>query len=86
MRWPQLGHPPVRQPTWLGNGTWMRAAATTVSDSSGHGNNGTILGSAQWVPGRFGFALSFDGTTGRVQIIDNLALEPAVVGQRQRLG
>jgi hypothetical protein len=49
----------------------------TVSDSSGNNNNGTITGGAQWVQGRFGAGLDFDGQTGRVQILDNAAIEPS---------
>ncbi len=60
-------------------GQWNldEGAGLTVADSSGNGNNGVIQGSVAWVPGRFGSALSFDGSPGRVRISDNLALEPA---------
>ena len=30
-------------------------------DSSGHGNDGTLIGNPEWVEGRFGAALRFDG-------------------------
>jgi hypothetical protein len=36
-----------------------------VKDSSGNGNDGTIYG-ATWVDGKFGKALSFDATLGRM--------------------
>jgi len=42
---------------------WWRfdeGAGNIVSDSSGHGNDGTIYG-ATWVDGKHGKALSFDG-------------------------
>jgi hypothetical protein len=39
-------------------------------DSSGNGNNGTIYG-AQWVPGKFGSALSFDGVDDYVDCGNN---------------
>jgi glucose/arabinose dehydrogenase/chitodextrinase len=43
-------------------------SGNTVNDLSGNGNNGTITGAA-WTPaGRFGGALSFNGTSNRVQI------------------
>src|SRR4029077_7414514 len=39
-------------------------SGSTVVDASGHGNNGTISGAA-WTTGKFGQALSFDGTGAR---------------------
>src|SRR3954471_18390126 len=43
----------------------------TVSDSSGNGNSGTITG-ATWTPsGKFGSALTFNGTSNLVTIADN---------------
>ena len=32
-----------------------------VADATGNGNDGTIVGSADWVPGQFGTALKFNG-------------------------
>ena len=52
-------------------------SGTLVRDSSGHGNNGTISGDAQWVGGFSGSALSFDGNTGRVRVPDSASLDPA---------
>jgi hypothetical protein len=49
---------------------------TTVKDSSANHNDGTILSGTSWTQGRFGSALSFDGSKGRVLVRDNLALEP----------
>jgi len=43
---------------------WWRldeGTGTTAYDSSGNGNDGTILGNPQWVPGKVGGALDFDG-------------------------
>jgi uncharacterized protein (TIGR03437 family) len=47
-------------------GWWKfdEAAGSTVTDSSGNGNAGTISGGVTRVPGMFGGALSFDGSTG----------------------
>jgi len=39
---------------------------TTAFDSSGNGNNGTLIGGAQWVEGQFGGALEFNGSDARV--------------------
>lgn len=60
-------------------GQWHldEGTGTVAADSSGHGNHGTVLGGAQWVPGRFGAALSFEGTTARVQVANSASLEPA---------
>jgi hypothetical protein len=52
-------------------------SGTTAVDSSGHGNNGTVLAGASWVAGRFGAALSFDGSTGRVRVGNSPSLEPS---------
>lgn len=47
---------------------------TTVKDSSGNANNGTI-GSATWSPyGRYGSALMFDGATAFVTVYDSTSL------------
>src|SRR6056297_3645452 len=43
----------------------------TVSDFSGNGNDGTLEGDPQWVDGRHGKALDFDGSSDYVAI-DNL--------------
>ena len=46
---------------------------TTVSDSSGNDNTGTIYG-ATWVDGKFGKALSFDGTDDYVEVANSASL------------
>jgi Concanavalin A-like lectin/glucanases superfamily len=59
-------------------GSWPldEGSGSVVHDFSGHGNNGTISGGAQWTPGFSGTALRFDGTTGRVRVPDGASLEP----------
>ena len=53
---------------------------TTAADASGHGNGGTLIGGAQWVPGHGnGTALTFDGSGGRVQVPRSASLEAAAV-------
>jgi hypothetical protein len=46
---------------------------TTVNDISGNGNTGTAV-NASWTGGQFGNALSFDGSTQHVAILDNAGL------------
>jgi concanavalin A-like lectin/glucanase superfamily protein len=62
-------------------GSWRfnEGSGTVAHDSSRHGNDGTLLSGAQWVPGRFAGALSFDGNTGAVQVPDTSLLDPATV-------
>ncbi len=60
-------------------GQWKldEGQGTTVADSSGNGNNGTLFGNVNWTNGVTGSALDFvDGASG-VHISDNSALEPA---------
>jgi hypothetical protein len=49
---------------------WYRfdeGSGTTTADSSGRGNNGTLMGGAQWVAGKTGGAIQFNGTNAYVQ-------------------
>ncbi|OAI50292.1 hypothetical protein AYO44_05760 [Planctomycetaceae bacterium SCGC AG-212-F19] len=41
-------------------------------DASASRNHGTLVGGVSWVPGRKGYALSFDGKTGYVQLSQDL--------------
>src|SRR5262245_30616145 len=43
-----------------------QGAGTTVADASGIGNTGTISGATWTTSGKFGNALSFNGTSARV--------------------
>jgi hypothetical protein len=47
-----------------------------AADSSGFGNTGTVSAGAEWVPGRWGNAIAFDGATGKIFMPRNLWLEP----------
>jgi hypothetical protein len=62
-------------------GYWQldEGSGTAAADISGYGNNGTVLGSAAWVPGRFGTGLSFAGESDSVYIPNNSSLEPSAV-------
>jgi hypothetical protein len=46
-------------------GWWKlnETAGTIAADSSGNGHDGTVTGTAQWVSGRIGGAMRFDGAT-----------------------
>jgi chitodextrinase len=49
-------------------------AGTAAADSTGNSNHGTVNGPA-WTIGRFGQALSFDGTNDRVSVPDSATLD-----------
>ncbi len=58
-------------------GAWAfnEGAGTTAADSSGTGNQGTLVGGATWsAQGRYGGALSFNGSTGLVRVADSASL------------
>jgi hypothetical protein len=61
------------------SGWWplYEGSGTIAHDSSGNHDNGTLSGNANWTSGYFGSALSFDGSTGRVDVPDSAALEPS---------
>ncbi len=50
-------------------------AGTTLTDRSGNGNHGTLNGPAWSAQGKYGGALSFDGTNDRVDIPDSDSLD-----------
>jgi len=50
---------------------WWRfdeGSGSTASDASGNGHDGTLLGDPQWVAGRIGGALEFNGTDSMIDI------------------
>ena len=51
-------------------------SGTTARDSSGQGNNGTLVNGPVWVDGNIGKALEFDGVDDYVQIPHNPGLIP----------
>ena len=53
----------------------LRARASSVADSSGRGNAGTVSGAAWSAAGRFGSALSFDGVNDWVTVADSASLD-----------
>ncbi len=52
---------------------------TVAYDYSGHHDNGSLEGLAQWMHGRFQDGLSFDGNADAVNVPGSPALEPATV-------
>jgi hypothetical protein len=54
---------------------FTEASGTTVADGSGNGHTGTISGATWTSSGRYGSALSFNGTTGWVTINDTALLD-----------
>jgi parallel beta-helix repeat protein len=53
-------------------------AGTTAYDSSGNGNDGTLCG-PEWVQGKNGSALSFDGSDDYVEVPDSPTLNPSAI-------
>jgi PKD repeat protein len=51
------------------------ASGATVVDASGKGNHGTISGAKRTTSGKFGSALSFNGTSNRVTVNDSASLD-----------
>ncbi|MFH1717076.1 MAG: LamG domain-containing protein, partial [Planctomycetota bacterium] len=53
-------------------GLWKfdEGSGTTAYDSSGNGNDGTLIGGATWAQGRFGGGVELDGTSGYVSVPD----------------
>ncbi|MBM3236205.1 LamG domain-containing protein [Candidatus Poribacteria bacterium] len=51
-------------------GLWLfdEGKGDTTKDSSGNGNNGTLISKPKWVKGQFGNALEFDGSSNFVQV------------------
>jgi hypothetical protein len=48
--------------------TFDEGSGVDIHDVSGNGNDGLLIGGAQWVDGKFGDALDFDGATGYIEI------------------
>jgi len=51
-------------------GSWHfdEGSGTTAYDTSGNGNNGTLINGPTWVDGKFGKALSFDGVNDGIEV------------------
>jgi hypothetical protein len=53
-------------PDLVGHWKFDDGSGTTAFDSSGNGNDGTLIGGAQWVEGQLGGALEFNGQNARL--------------------
>ena len=62
----------AQDPDLLGWWKCDDGTGTNVTDSSGNGNNGTFVGDPEWVAGKFGSGLLFDGQGGERVSIGNL--------------
>lgn len=71
------GHSRIERETILGIWLFDEDTGKTVKDSSLNGNDGEIIGGAEWIEGKFGSALKFNGGTSFVQIphSDKLSLQ-----------
>lgn len=58
-------------------GRWAmdEGSGSTLIDSSAYGNNGTLVGTPNWVPGIKGLSLAFNGSTDYATILDNVNLD-----------
>jgi len=58
-------------------GYWKfdEGSGTTAVDSSGNNNNGTLIDNPDWVDGKIGKALEFNGSTNYVEINDSDSLD-----------
>jgi len=62
-------------PTLVGWWKFDEGSGTTANDSSGNENHGTFNGDPQWVNGKFGKALKFDGGSDYLDVPDSDSLD-----------
>lgn len=67
--------PPAAPPGLVAEYGFDQGAGSTVTDSSGRGNTGTATNTAWSTSGRFGSALSFNGSSSRVVVPDAASLD-----------
>ena len=69
------GAGPATPPGLVGAWAFAEGNGTTTADSSGNGNAGTLLGASWTTLGRYGNALSFNGTNSQVRVADSASLD-----------
>ena len=75
---PRRGHHPRRpvHPAGSGRGLGVqRGSGPTTADASGRGNQGTLTGATWTTLGRYGNALSFNGSNSVVRVADSASLD-----------
>jgi len=62
-------------------GVWLfnEGSGNVAKDSSGNGNDGELKNNPKWVEGKFGRALSFDGTDDYVEVPDSDTLDVTAI-------
>jgi Concanavalin A-like lectin/glucanases superfamily len=63
----------------VGSWSFNEGRGTIAYDYSGHHDNGSLEGLAQWTQGRFQGGLSFNGNAAAVNVPDSPSLEPEAV-------
>lgn len=58
----------------VGHWKFDEGSGDVAGDSSGKGNDGTLVNDPTWVDGKFGKALSFDGSDNYVEVLDSDSL------------
>ena len=66
---------PPTPPGLVGAWAFAEGSGTTTADSSGNGNVGTLVGASWTTLGRYGNALSFNGTSSTVRVADSASLD-----------
>ena len=69
------GAAPATPPGLVGAWAFAEGAGTTTADASGNGNAGTLIGASWTTQGRYGNALSFNGTNSQVRVADSASLD-----------
>jgi hypothetical protein len=69
-----IGNPSPNPAGLVASYDFNQGSGATLTDKTGNGNNGTILG-ATWAPGRFGSGLLFNGSSNWVTIPDANSLD-----------
>jgi len=69
----------AQDPDLLGWWKLDDGTGTIAVDSSGNGNNGTFVGDPEWVAGKFGSSILFDGLGGERVSLGNLDVESGAI-------